>query len=167
MGTLQNGVTKVFHAIARACAELDCQLVLSLGGGLDPVDLGELAGDPIVVRSAPQLELLRRSTLTVCHGGLNTVLEALSHGMPIVAIPVTNDQPGIGVRLEATGAGVSIPVRRLTVDKLREATCRVLAEPRYRRAAGYLQTRIAAADGLNRAATIVEEALSLRGRSPV
>jgi Glycosyl transferases, related to UDP-glucuronosyltransferase len=78
MGTLQNGVERVFRVIAEACAEMDAQLVLSLGTGFE--NLAPLAGNPIVVPYAPQLELLRRSALTITHGGLNTVLEPLASG---------------------------------------------------------------------------------------
>ena len=78
MGTLQNGVLRTFRMIAEACAGLDLQLVISLGGGQDPALLGDLPGDPVVVGYAPQLELIRRSGLTISHGGLNTALESLA-----------------------------------------------------------------------------------------
>src|SRR5262249_48386633 len=39
MGTLQNGVARVFHVIAEACADLDAQLVLSLGAGFENLPL--------------------------------------------------------------------------------------------------------------------------------
>ena len=54
MGTLQNGVLRTFRMIAKACAGLDLQLVISLGGGQDPALLGDLPGDPIVVGYAPR-----------------------------------------------------------------------------------------------------------------
>jgi zeaxanthin glucosyltransferase len=60
MGTLQNGVLRTFRMIAEACAGLDLQLVISLGGGQDPALLENLPGDPVVVGYAPQLELVRR-----------------------------------------------------------------------------------------------------------
>ena len=114
MGTLQNGVERVFQVIAEACAGLDAQLVLSLGTGSE--NLAPPSGNPIVVRYAPQLELLRRSALTITHGGLNTVLESLSIGVPLVVIPVTNDQPGVGARVEWTGTGKAIPVQQVTAQ---------------------------------------------------
>ena len=61
LGTLQNGSQEVFRVIADACAGLDLQLVISLGGGLDPERLGVLGGDPLVVRYAPQLEMLKQT----------------------------------------------------------------------------------------------------------
>src|SRR5262249_19131199 len=105
MGTLQNGVVRTFRMIAEACAGLDLQLVISLGGGLDPALLGNLPGDPVVVGYAPQLELIRWSALTISHGGLNTALESLERGVPIVVLPVTYDQPGGGARGAWAGGG--------------------------------------------------------------
>jgi zeaxanthin glucosyltransferase len=113
MGTLQNGVLQTFRVIAEACSGLDLQLVISLGGGQDPALLGELPGDPVVVGYAPQLELVARSALTISHGGLNTALESLSWGIPMVVLPVAYDQPGVGARVEWSGVGRSIPVGRL------------------------------------------------------
>jgi zeaxanthin glucosyltransferase len=162
MGTLQNGFKHVFHAIAEACAGLGVQLVVSLGGGLEPEDLERMAGDPILVRYAPQLELVRRSALIVTHGGLNTTLEALSNGVPMVVIPITNDQPGVGARIQWTGTGEVIPVKQLSKEKLRRAVRAVLRDPSYRRAAHRLQACIADTNGLERAADIVEQAFGIR-----
>jgi MGT family glycosyltransferase len=165
MGTLQNGILQTFRMMAEACAGLDLQLVISLGGGQDPALLGDLPGDPVVVGYAPQLELLRRSALTISHGGLNTVLESLERGVPMVVLPVTYDQPGVGARVEWSGVGRSIPVGRLTVDRLRDAVRIVLGNPSYRERAGRLQSSIEAADGLNRAADVIEAAFGTGWRA--
>ena len=77
MGTLQNRVPTLYRRIAESGAELDAQLVITLGGGLEPGTLADLPGRPVVVSYAPQLELLCRSTLAISHAGLNTVLDAL------------------------------------------------------------------------------------------
>src|SRR5262245_55297358 len=160
MGTLQNGILRTFRMIAEACAGLDLQLVISRGGGQDPALLGDLPGDPVVVGYAPQLDLIRQSALTISHGGLNTALESLERGVPLVVLPVTYDQPGVGARVEWAGVGRSIPVGRLTVDRLRAAVRLVLGDPAYRKRASRLQWSIEAADGLNRAADVIEEAFA-------
>jgi zeaxanthin glucosyltransferase len=165
MGTLQNGVLRTFQVIAEACAGLDLQLVISLGGGQDPALLRDLPGDPIVVGYAPQLELIRRCALTISHGGLNTVLESLAQGIPMVALPVAYDQPGVGTRVEWSRAGRSIPIGRVTVDRLRDAIRTVLGDPAYRERAALLRSSIEAADGLNRAADLIEEALGMDRRN--
>jgi MGT family glycosyltransferase len=158
MGTLQNRVLRTFRMIAEACADLDLQLVISLGGGQDPVLLADLPGNPIVVGYAPQLDLIRRSALTISHGGLNTVLESLACGVPMVVLPVTYDQPGVGARVEHAGVGRSIPIGRLTLKRLGVAVRTVQDDPAYRIEAGRLRSSIEAADGLNRAAGLIESA---------
>jgi MGT family glycosyltransferase len=165
MGTLQNGILQTFRMMAEACADLEVQLVISLGGGQDPAMLDYLPGDPVVVGYAPQLELIRRSTMTISHAGLNTVLESLSQGVPMVVLPVTYDQPGVGTRVEWTGVGRSIPVGRVTVGRLRDAVREVLGDPAYRKRAGRLRSSIEAADGLNRAADVIEVAFGDTSRS--
>jgi zeaxanthin glucosyltransferase len=162
MGTLQNGILQTFRLIAEACVGLDLQLVISLGGGQDPALLGDLPGDPVVVGYAPQLELIRRSALTISHGGLNTALESLAWGVPMVVLPVAYDQPGVGARVEWSGVGRSIPVGRLTLDRLRDAVRTVLGNPACRERASQLRTSIEAADGLNRAAEVIERAFGGR-----
>ena len=161
MGTLLNGSEGIFRAIAAGCAGLEAQLVISLGGGLAPERLGELAGDPIVVRFAPQLELLKRAAAVITHGGLNTVLESLAEGVPLVAIPMGNDQPGVAARVKARGAGVVLSRRKLTPERVRAAVKAVLEEPKYREAARAIQIEMRELDGVVRAADVIEEALGI------
>ncbi len=161
LGTMQNGSESIFRTIAEGCAGLGVQLVISLGGGLDPARLGTLAGDPIVVRYAPQLDLVKRASVVITHAGLNTVLESLAEGVPLVALPLGNDQPGVAARVAARGAGVVIPQRKLTAAKLRAAVNAVLHTPNYRQSAAALKRAMANADGLNRAAEIIQQALGI------
>jgi zeaxanthin glucosyltransferase len=164
LGTFQNGWAAIFRIIAKACAGLDAQLVIALGGGLDAARLGKLAGDPLVVAYAPQLEILKRAALVITHAGINTVLESLAEGVPLVAVPLGNDQPGMAARVKARGAGVVVSRRRLSPARLRKAVVRVLNEPKYREAAQALQRSIRQMDGPARAAELIEEALELGGR---
>ncbi len=161
LGTLQNGQTWIFECIAEACADLPVQVVISLGRSTARL-LTNLPGDPIVVAYAPQLDLLKRATLTITHAGLNTVLESLGQGVPLVAIPVTNDQPGVASRLVRSGAGERVLLSKLTVNRLRQAIDRVLTQPKYRENAIRMQMSIQALGGVARSADIVETVLSNR-----
>ncbi len=162
MGTLQNGVERVFRLVAEACADLPVQMVISLGGGLSRVRLGALSGSPLVVDYAPQLELLRKAALTIFHGGLNTALESLACGVPMVALPVTIDQPGVGARIKRTHTGITIPVQRLSIRALRAAIAKVLTDTSYRNNARRFQNQIARANGVELAADLIEAALGQR-----
>lgn len=159
LGTLQNRLFGLFDAIAAACQDLDAQLVIALGSSGSPESLPTLPGDPLVVGYAPQLELLKKATLTITHAGLNTTLESLSNGVPLVAIPITNDQPGVAARIAWTGTGEAIPLNRLSVPKLRHAIRQVLTQASYQKNALKMQAAIQAAGGVSRAADIVEQVI--------
>jgi zeaxanthin glucosyltransferase len=161
LGTLQNRAQEIFRMIAEACASLPVQLVISLGGGLEAEQLGVLSGNPIVVTYAPQLEIVKRAALVITHGGINTVLESLSEGVPLVCIPLGNDQPGVASRVAARGAGIVVPPRRANAKRLHAAVRAVLEDESYRSAARKLQVAISQIDGLERAANMVEDALKI------
>jgi MGT family glycosyltransferase len=160
MGTLQNRQQKVFQCIAQACVGLDAQLVISLGHSGSLESLQGLPGDPLVVEYAPQLELLKKATLTITHAGMNTTLGCLTNGVPMVALPIAHDQPGIAARIAWTGAGELVPLSRLSVPRLRGAIQRVLTQDSYKKNAIRLQEAIRRAGGVNRAADIIEQAVS-------
>ena len=160
LGTLQNRLADMFATIAEAVAPLNVQLVISLGSA--DQDAASLAarcpGDPVVVPVAPQLQLLDRATLAITHAGLNTALESLARGVPMVAIPITNDQPGVARRLEWLGLADVVLPRHLTAPRLRAAVERMLGDPGYRARARVRAAEIATLDGVGRAADIVEAA---------
>ncbi|MEM8543418.1 MAG: glycosyltransferase [Cyanobacteria bacterium P01_H01_bin.119] len=160
LGTLQNQLLWIFEAIAAACQSLDVQLVIALGGGTSPAKLPALPGSPLVVGYAPQVELLQKATLTITHAGMNTVLESLSNGVPMVAIPITNDQPGVAARIAWTGTGEFLTPRRLTAAKLHRKIQQVLTQPSYRENAVRLQAAIQATGGAQQAADIIEQVIS-------
>ncbi|HEY9852944.1 MAG TPA: glycosyltransferase [Leptolyngbyaceae cyanobacterium] len=162
MGTIQNRLLRVFQIIASACEELDAQLVISLGGGATPESLPKLPKNPIVVSYAPQLELLQKAALTITHAGMNTTLESLSNGVPMVAIPVANDQPGVATRIAWTGVGKVVPLKQLSVPKLRDAIRKVLTEESYKKRAIAFQEVIQRSGGTSRAADIIEQVISTR-----
>jgi MGT family glycosyltransferase len=161
LGTLQNRIAGMFRVIAEACEGLNAQLVMSTGNGVAPEALGELPGNPVVVSYAPQVDLLRRSTVAVTHAGLNTVLEALGTGLPMVAVPVTNDQPGIAARVAWVGAGEAIAYKHVTPQTLRAAVVRVRSDPSYRTAAEQVRDSIQTGGGAPRAAELIEQSLGL------
>ena len=160
---MQNGSLEAFRIMAAAVARLDAQLLISLGGGLEPERLGPLQGDPLVVRYAPQLEIVKRAAAVITHSGLNTVLESLAEGVPLICVPFGNDQPGVAARVAARGAGVVIPHSKLNVKRLQQAVRAVLTEEKYRNAARRIQTSMQQIDALNRAADIIETTFRIGG----
>src|SRR5467141_5203981 len=160
MGTVQTGLANVFHAIlAAATKRKDFQLVLSVGNTLDPEQIGPLPSNAIIVKRAPQLELLKQTSVCITHAGLNTVLESLAQGVPQVAIPVTYDQPGVAARIADKKTGVVTTLEKLTADHLSTLLDEVLNDSTYRNNARKIQKAVAETNGLSRAADLIEQSL--------
>jgi MGT family glycosyltransferase len=152
----------VFRTIVGALAKhKDLQLVLSMGDQIDPAQIGPVPSNAIIVKQAPQLELLKNASVCITHAGLNTVLESLAQGVPQVAIPITYDQPGIAARIAHKQTGAVSSLDKLTVDHLASLLNEVLTNATYRENARKLQKAIAEANGLSVAADLVEESLGV------
>jgi zeaxanthin glucosyltransferase len=165
MGTLQNGLTDIFRSITQAAVGFkELQFVLAVGGQLDPKQLGDVSANVLVVNHAPQIEILKRSSLCITHAGLNTVLESLSSGVPMVALPITNDQPGVAARIAKKNVGVVISPDQATPENFVTAIKRVLGDSTYWDNARRMQKVIRSVDGLSVAADILTKAFELEKR---
>jgi zeaxanthin glucosyltransferase len=157
MGTLLNGLKSVYRTILEAVSEFpELQVVLSVGRNVDPNDLGPIPANTIVVSNAPQIELLKRATLCITHAGQNTTLEALAQGVPMVAIPIGYDQPGVAARIAYHGVGELVEIGDLTTRRLSELIAKVTSNPSYRNKARWFQNIIRETRGLDVAADVIE-----------
>ena len=85
-----------------------------------------MAANVRIERFLPHAPLLERAACVVCHAGMGITQKALAHGVPVVAVPFGRDQPEVARRVEVAGAGVRLPARKLTPDRLREAVRRAI-----------------------------------------
>lgn len=111
----------------------------------------------IIVPQVPMLDLMPRLDAVLTHGGLNTVCEALSHGLPLVVAPIKSDQPINAMQVAAAGAGIRVKFHRASSDQLRAAISAVLDEPSYRAAAERVREDLRAAGGAEAAAARLAE----------
>lgn len=158
LGTIQNQLQRLFRAILDGCAPLNVQVVLSLGRKEATWDQ-PTPSNAIVVPFAPQLKILERASLLITHAGLNTTLEGLAKGLPMLCLPVTNDQPGVARRVEWLGVGEVLKPGQVTAQKVRGLIEKLLMDSRYRAAARRCRDQLKENPGVVRAAEIVEESL--------
>jgi len=159
MGTLQNGLIDIFRSLTQAATGLkELQFVLAVGGQLDPKQLGAVPANVIVVSHAPQIELLKRSSLCITHAGLNTALESLASGVPMLAVPMTNDQPGVAARIAEKKVGVVLSPDHASPRNVVAAINQVLGDSTFGNNVQRMQEAIRRIDGLSFAADILERA---------
>lgn len=161
LGTTRKADPAIFTRIAEACSGLDLQLAISLGGRRDAANFTGLPGNPVVVSNAPQLEMIKKAQIVITHAGPNTVLETLIEGKPMVALPITLDQPAIAARLLKLGVAEVLALNRRSASDIREALMKVCSASPYRETAKRLQTQILSLRGTARAAEIIEDRLKM------
>ncbi|MEU8437525.1 nucleotide disphospho-sugar-binding domain-containing protein [Streptomyces sp. NPDC029216] len=156
LGTLnQEAGARFYRAVLGAAGQLTprVQLVLAAPAAL----VGDVPGHVLLQERVPQLELLPHLDAVVCHGGHNTVCEALAYGLPLVVAPIRDDQPIVARQVALAGAGVRLRFARTGAGELRDALTAVLDRPGPRRAARRIQASFAAAGGAAAAADRLEK----------
>lgn len=149
---------RFFATAARAAlgAELSAILVAEpaqLQGAAEAAKSPRILARPHV----PQLALLPEVDAVVCHGGHNTVCEALSYGLPLVVAPIRDDQPVIAQQVVDANAGVRVRYGRVGEAELSAAMRRAVHEPALRRGAARVRDSFVEAGGAPAAARHVLE----------
>ncbi len=112
----------------------DAPLRVALASGV--ADAGRFrAPEHWIVRPyLPQVAVLRHCDLAICHGGNNTVTEALTAGLPVLAGPFSTDQFAIAADLEAAGLGAVFDPNRSPPEEIARLVAALLGGEARRRA---------------------------------
>jgi MGT family glycosyltransferase len=154
----------VLQRLIDACAELPVRLVATTGPAVDP-DSIKSAANARVVRFVPHRALLRHASLVITHAGLGTVMTALSHGVPLVCVPMGRDQFFNASRVAALGAG-RIVALDADAESIRTAVVGVLGDPRSRDGAKRMANVIASYGGAAAAVSELERLKNHWQQSP-
>lgn len=127
---------------------------------LGPIDVPDNA---LLVPWVSYGQTMPLADVVVCHAGHGTLLRALAVGKPVVAVPATGDMYENAARLAWSGAGIRLPRRLAGPRALRTAVLTAISDPSYAARAGEIAAWVAAGDGTDRGAPLVEE-LAARGR---
>lgn len=113
-------------------AEPEWQLVMAVGNRIETKEFQRVPANVILVNWAPHLEILKRSSLMINHGGLGTVKECILSGVPMIVFPSTSDQPGNAARVVYHGLGIAGNIGKISAPQLREMIKSMLHEPSYK-----------------------------------
>jgi MGT family glycosyltransferase len=95
----------VYEAALAAVADLDADVLLTIGRGGEPASFGPVPAQVRVEQWVDQASVLARASAVVCHGGGGSTLGALAAGVPLVVVPLfAEDQHVNARRVAAVGA---------------------------------------------------------------
>ena len=141
--TFQNQAETI-QAVLDAAAALPVRVLATRGPALAGTHLN-LPDNAAAVDVAPHDAVMREASLVVTHCGHGTVMRALSHGRPMLCLPMGRDQNDNAARVVARGAGL-----RLAPDAasgaIREVLASLLEDAGFAAAASRLGAEIAVAE---------------------
>jgi hypothetical protein len=134
-GTVFNTDLTPIATTVEALRDLDVRVVATVGPGRDPADVGPQPPNVHVASYIDQTQLLPRCAAVASHAGSGTFLAALALGLPQLLLPQAADQFGNAAAGAQAGAGIAIMPDDLTVENVRDAARRLLADEAFAQAA--------------------------------
>lgn len=128
LGTLRNDQPEFYRLCFEAFGEPEWQVVMSIGERTDRASLGAIPANFEVREFVPQLALLAETDVFVTHGGLNSVMESMWSGVPVVVLPEIDEQRVTANRIVELGLGVALERDALTAELLQSATRRIATD---------------------------------------
>lgn len=156
LGTVLNNNARFYHSCIEALQDMDCDVVMSVGLRTDIAALGGLPRNIRIYPHVNQMEVLARADAFVTRCGMNSVMESLSCGVPMVLYPQHAEERAVANRAYELGAGVQLG--RATAKALRRAVSEVLDTPEYREAACRIAEDFRGCGGAEEAADFIEKA---------
>lgn len=150
---------RVLRAVAQGLADLPVQVIMTTGQHRDPstLDLGisPLPPNMHVHRWVPLQPLLSRLSALITIGGPSTLMAGIDAGVPPIIVPFYWDHPETAFRIQASGAGIHIPPKECTPQRMRDAVEQLLNNPEYKENTRRLAKALDAKRAAGRAADLI------------
>lgn len=147
---------RFLRVAVEALAGMDVQAVVVAPPELLPSPPADVLANVVVTPEVPSSALLALAAAVVTHGDHGTVGRALGHGVPLVVVPLHDDQPVVAQQVVQADAGVRLRLGRMHAAGLRGAVEAALFEPRLRAGAAKVRDSFARAGGARRAVDRIE-----------
>lgn len=155
LGTAFSNQPNFFRLCIEALSPLGGDVLLSIGDHFDAAVLGPLPANTTVASFVPQLDVLPDTTVFVNHGGMNSVMESLFHGVPMVVVPQIPEQVCTARAVSASKLGVAVDPRVSSADVLRDAVTTAARDPAIAENVRAMQQVVRATNGPRDAAAAI------------
>lgn len=155
LGTAFNNRPDFFNLCLQIFGHQPWQVVMAHGKRVDEAVLGSVPPNFLLAPYVPQLEVLQQASVFVTHGGMNSMMESLYFGVPMVVVPQMIEQEMNARRCAALGLGVALDPNNLTAETLSAAVEQVHHMPGFRERVKATQQIVREAGGYQRAADAI------------
>ncbi|GCE28847.1 glycosyl transferase [Dictyobacter alpinus] len=155
LGTVMNNQPDFFKLCFEAFAHEPWHVVMAHGKRIDLQKLGAVPANFQVAPYLPQLEVLAQSRAFITHGGMNSTMEGLYYGVPLIVVPQQPEQSITAQRVSDIGLGMALKTDELNATILREAVKRVSQDATIRKNVADMQQTIRNSGGAHQAADAI------------
>lgn len=149
---------KFFRTVLEASIKWpEWQWVLAIGNVLTVDDFDAVPANMIIVNRAPQLEILKRASLMITHGGPSSVKECIFFGVPMIVFPLWFDQYGNGARVVFHGLGLKGDFQTITADGLQNLIKQINSNPNYKERVISMQNKFREVEDAKPSVKIIEK----------
>lgn len=152
LGSLCHEWPEFFRDCITAFKDTPWRVVMGTGNRLEPRDLGPVPVNFTVAAEIPQIPLLAHADLFIGHGGMNSTMESLAHGVPLVVVPQIEEQAITAARVAEMQLGVYLKRQEVDAAALAHACAEVHQSSVIKANAIAFQREIAASGGAAAAA---------------
>jgi len=156
LGTAFNDRPDFFDRCIEAFGDSRWHVVMSVG---NKVDLPEAPANFEVAPHFPQPAVLAAATAFLSHTGMNSTLESLYYGVPLVSVPQMFEQTVNGQRAVELGMGRQLDPEAITAQLLRDTVEEVATDPVIRANVTKFGEQLRAVNGPALGADALEELL--------
>lgn len=154
----------LFERVFAGLRDLPINVIATVGGELNLAEFGRQPENIRIEQYIPQDLILPHCAIAISHGGSGSVIGALTHGVPMVLLPIGADQPHNASRCEELGIARVLDAVEAAPGTIRSAVSDVLTNPRYQKNVEPLRIEIAALPGPEYALGLLEKLVEDRER---
>ncbi len=135
--------TEIYGEILAALNLLECTVLAALPSQYQDI-FHTLPPHVHTMSRVPQSLVLDKVDLFITHGGLNSIRDTITCGVPQILMPFFADHPGNALRCEKLGTGIRIDPDTVTQQDVLTACEQILEDTSYREATRELQRHMRA-----------------------
>ncbi|MDS9997992.1 UDP-glucosyltransferase [Bacillus atrophaeus] len=156
LGTAFNAWPEFYQMCMEAFGGSEWHVIMSVGKSIEPDSLGDIPDNFTVRQRVPQLDVLTEADVFISHGGMNSTMEAMNEGVPLVVIPQMHEQELTAQRVEELGLGIYLPKEEVSVPRLQQAIGNIFSDKEIQSRVKDMQKDVKEAGGAEQGAAEIE-----------
>ncbi|PSA92184.1 UDP-glucosyltransferase [Bacillus atrophaeus] len=156
LGTAFNAWPEFYQMCMEAFGGSEWHVIMSVGKSIEPDSLGDIPDNFTVRQRVPQLDVLTEADVFISHGGMNSTMEAMNEGVPLVVIPQMHEQELTAQRVEELGLGIYLPKEEVSVPRLQQAIGNIFSDKEIHSRVKAMQKDVKEAGGAEQGAAEIE-----------